>query len=185
MIKEAAKRKQRFSSLRNKLHPAGNSGLTLMELVIVLALMVLVIGMVYSFFYFINNSFHRGGDQFQLQSNISTATEFISGEIRNATEIEIVPVSFSADPLSQYIYIENNVLKHRNAGTVTDKSESVVTSTTLFTVRKDATSGRYYITIDLQGKRRDEDYSLSADILLNNISNVTGTMSGNAIRYKR
>lgn len=183
MIKEAAKRKQRFSSLRNKLHPAGNSGLTLMELVIVLALMVLVIGMVYSFFYFINNSFHRGGDQFQLQSNISTATEFISGEIRNATEIEIVEVPITADPLSQYIYVENNTLKHRNAGTVTDKSERVISSTTLFTIRENG--GRYYITIDLQGKRRDEDYSLSADILLNNISNVTGTMSGNAIRYKR
>lgn len=185
MIQEVARRKQRCSSLRNRLHPAGNAGFTLMELVIVLALMVLVIGMVYTFLHFTNNSFVRGGDQFQLQTNIRTASDFVIGEIRNATEIEIVSVPFIVDASSQYIYIENKVLKHRNAGKVTDKSESVFTGSEPFAARKDNTTGRYYAIINLQGTRRDDEYTLNTEILLNNISSITGAVSGNAIRYKK
>lgn len=188
MVIKEPQQKQRFLSQRNKLNPSSNTGLTLMELMVVVALIFLVIGMVYSFFYFINTSSLRGGDQYQLQSNIGAALDFISKEIRNSIEIEIVPDSDLSDPdaESQYIYVEGKVLKHRNAGTVTDKTESVInTDAAIFTVREDETSGRYYIKIDLLGKKRDNEYNLNTEILLNNIISFTGEASGNAVRYKK
>ncbi len=186
MVQRGTRPMQRYSCPIRKLRT--QAGLTLMELMVVVALIFLVIGMVYSFFSFINTSSLRGGDQYQLQSNIGAALDFISKEIRNSIEIEIVPDSDLSDPDAeyQYIYVEGKVLKHRNAGTVTDKTESVInTDAAIFTVRKDETSGRYYITIDLAGKKRDDQYNLSTEILLNNITGFTGEASGNAVRYKK
>lgn len=183
MIQEEVRRKQRFSSQGHRLHT--KAGFTLMELVISLALVVIVIGLVYSFLHFLNNSFAKSGAQFQLQTNIRNASDFITGEIRNATEIEIVTVPIAADASSQYIYIENNILKHNRAGTVTNKSESILIDATLFLVRKDNATGRHYITINLQGTSHGEEYTLSTEILLNNIGSITGPVSGNAIRYSK
>jgi hypothetical protein len=156
-----------------------------MELIVALALMVIVIGIVYSFIHFFNNSFARGGDQFQLHSNIRNASDFITDEIRNATEIEIVTVPITADAFSQYIYIENNTIKHYKEGAVSDKSENIISNASRFTIRKDDSTGRYYVAINLQGIKNGEEYDLSTEILLNNIKSVTGSLSGTAIRYKK
>lgn len=159
-----------------------NAGFTLVELVVVMALTLVVLGLVYSFFHFTNTSFVRGGDKFQLQTNLNTASNFVIEELRNVTEIEIVTAP--ADDESQYIYVENKILKHRKAGTVTDKSEDIFKSDSdlLFTI-KDNTKGRYYVKIVINGNRGSENYSLSTEILLNNISSAT-ELSGSAIRYK-
>lgn len=161
-----------------------NAGLTLMELVVVMALTLVVLGLVYSFFHFTNTSFVKGGDRFQLQTNLNIASNFVIEELRNVTEIEIVTAPFT-DDTSQYIYVESKVLKHRKTGTITDKSEDVFKSDSdlLFTIRKDNTTRRYYVIIDIYGNRGDENYSLSTEILLNNISSATES-SGSAIRYK-
>lgn len=184
MIQEEVKPKQRSSFLRNSLHPDCNEGLTLVELLIVLALTVVVIGMVYSVIYFANQSFVRGGDQYQLRSGISVAADFITDEVRNATEIEIVAPPFG-DPSSRYIYIDENVLKHYQTGTVENKSDKILTDESFFALRKDDTTGRCYVSINLKGTRRDEEFSLNTDVLLNNIKDLTGTAMGYAIRYKK
>lgn len=183
MIQEGTRRRQRFSSPSHRLHT--NAGLTLIELVIVLALMVLVIGTVYVFFDFVNNSFAKGGDQYLLQSNLRNASDFVIKEVRNATELEFVTVPFTEDASFQYIYVESNVLKHKYAGTATDKSENIITGAELFSVREEHTTGRYYFSINMKGSINGEDYTLNTEILLNNISSMTEPLSGNAIRYKK
>jgi len=183
----------------NRLHPSSNSGLTLMELLVVLALMVIVIGVVYSFFDFINKSSQRSGDQYQLQSNLGNAIDFISRELRNVKYIEIVTIDPDTDTSDrQYIYIytdtdtDKNILKHKNAGT--EKSEAFFTDDTQFTISEENApftisfeNGRYYVEIDLQGNRRGkdgEDYTLNTKILLNNITSATAA-SGKTIRYEK
>lgn len=182
------------SRLTNKKHRR-NAGFTLMELVVVMALMLVVLGLVYSFFHFTNTSFVRGGDKFQLQTNLNIASNFVIGELRNVTEIEIVTAPFT-DDTSQYIYVESKVLKHRKPGTVTDKSEDVFKNMVfvISKVSKEDENDRFYLEINLQGNIRGdegEDYDLNTKILLNNITSVTGidsvtnSISGNTIRYKK
>lgn len=183
MMQTEARRKQKYSSLRTNLH--ARTGFTLMELLIVLALLIIVLGMVYSFFYFINKSSVRSGDQFQLQTNLRNAGDFAAEELRNAKEIEIVTIPFITNPSSQYLYVKDKVLKHQSDGTITDKSENVITDETVFMIRKDNMTNRYYISINLHGERRDEKYTYNVEILLNNISSITGPLSGNAIRYMK
>ena len=66
-----------------------------MELLVVLMLLVIVLGIAFtSLYYFINHSFNRGSDQHVLQTDIRLAGDFITKEIRNATEIEVLPVPF-------------------------------------------------------------------------------------------
>ena len=151
-----------------------------------LALTGVVIGMVYSFFYFVNQSFSRGGDQYQLQSGISLAADFITSEVRNATEIEIVALPLTVDSAYEYIYIEDQKLKHHHAGTGSpeDKTEKILTDESKFTLQKDA-SGRCYLLIKLNGSKGDDVFSLSTEVLLNNIADITGTSSGTAICYKK
>jgi prepilin-type N-terminal cleavage/methylation domain-containing protein len=161
------------------------AGVTLMELLVVLMLLVIVLGIAFTFYYFINHSFNRGSDQHVLQTDIRLAGDFITKEIRNATEIEVLPVPFEEDPSWRYIYLESNSIKSKVAGAVSSITEETIVGTELFAFRKDEPSGRYFVKIEIQGKKKEEQYTLTTEILLNNIKSVAEPLSGNAIRYKK
>ena len=120
-----------------------------------------------------------------MQTDIRLAGDFITKEIRNATEIEVLPVPFEEDPSWRYIYLESNSIKSKVAGAVSSITEETIVGTELFAFRKDEPSGRYFVKIEIQGKKKEEQYTLTTEILLNNIKSVAEPLSGNAIRYKK
>lgn len=182
MIQEEVKRRRKSLFPHSNLKP--DVGITLAELLIVLALTMVVAGLAYSFFHFVNSSFAEGGVQYQLQSGISLATDFITDELRNATEFEIIATPFVPDASYQYIYIEDQVLKHRREGTVQKKSEKILTNETMFSVRQDEDTGRCYVTLNLYGGKKNQKFTLSTEFMLNNVSAISGLTSGKAIRYR-
>jgi prepilin-type N-terminal cleavage/methylation domain-containing protein len=91
-------------------------GFTLIELIISLAILSIVMTSIISFFLYNNRVFAKGVDQFNVQSNIRLASDYITNQIRYATKIEILDTMDAAmisDPLNEidayasYIYYEN------------------------------------------------------------------------------
>lgn len=72
-------------------------GITLIELIIVLAIIGLVIGMAFSLFGFGNNVFKNGSLQFDVQSATRLASQFVTQEARYAADIEIFKTKADAE----------------------------------------------------------------------------------------
>lgn len=62
-------------------------GFTLIELVIVIAILGIVIYLGFSFFSFGNRSFSRGQDQSSIQHSVRMASRYITDEIRTAKDV--------------------------------------------------------------------------------------------------
>lgn len=62
-----------------------NSGFTLVELIIVLAVFTIVISAIYTFFYFAHNAFSNADVQTKLIHEMNMAVSLISGDIRSAS----------------------------------------------------------------------------------------------------
>ena len=86
--------------------------------------------------------------------------------------------------LAVYLF-ESNRIKSKVAGAVSSITEETIVGSELFALRKDEPSGRYFVKIEIQGKKKEEQYTLTTEILLNNIKSVAEPLSGNAIRYKK
>ena len=92
-------------------------GFTLVELIIILAIIGIVINAVFSMNIFGINSFIRGSDRYDLISRTNLVSEYITKYIRYAYEIEVLsstdPIPDSSDiassmsPNDGYIFISN------------------------------------------------------------------------------
>lgn len=116
-----------------------NEGLTLVELLVAMSILLLVLSAAYSFLSLGNSSYTRGADRFNTQSTLRIAADYITNEIRFATSLNVLN-SITATNLNdvletsavleykkygdtnfRYIYIDkNNQLTSLNNG-VTQK----------------------------------------------------------------
>jgi peptidoglycan/LPS O-acetylase OafA/YrhL len=84
MTHKATRQRQKYLYPNNDVYPYGYTGFTLTELTVYIALLVIVLGIAYTLFFFINKSFDKGGDQFQLQTNIRVRPTFKNKKKREA-----------------------------------------------------------------------------------------------------
>jgi prepilin-type N-terminal cleavage/methylation domain-containing protein len=92
-------------------------GITLIELIIVLAIMGLVLPFVVQFFLLGTNIFARGESQTRAQQNARMATMYITTELRNAKSVMIINSidpsdTSSLDPDYNYIFVDGSTIKH-------------------------------------------------------------------------
>jgi len=117
-----------FLSTRNKLKRAESSGslfktmakeqagLTVVELLIAVTILVFVLAGAYTFFSFGWRSFDRGTDRAVVQNNLRMATEAITNEVRYAESLFIIDGTTVPDPVVDddfYIFVndENRIEK--------------------------------------------------------------------------
>jgi prepilin-type N-terminal cleavage/methylation domain-containing protein len=89
-----------------------NKGVTLIELIVSLMILSIALLIAYSLFFFGNRTFSKGVDQFNVQSNIRLASDYITSQIRYATDIQILGSMDSnkiSDPFNAIDAYENYI----------------------------------------------------------------------------
>lgn len=158
-------------------------GFTLVELIIFLALLGVVLTIGYRIFFSGQNTYAMGSDQYQLQSEIRKAGDFIIDEVRNATEIDIINTPFFPQTGYGYIYLHDSKIVYEYSGGTRNITDSLVKDENVFSIRKDP-DNRNFLCIDMTGTLNGNTYNLSTEILLKNVVNKS-PQSGKVIKYKK
>ena len=169
-------------------------GFTLIETIISMAILGSVITFIYSFFLFENKIFASSNKQYNIQSDVRLGIDYITKEVRYATDLMIMPVAtceseiLSNKPYS-YIYVKNGSvhLAIYNSTTNTYRNTTiarVISNTgTAFSRVND-----YTLSITLAGVNGTNNYLVHSSIVLNNFAFINPTqviqgVSDLAIRY--
>lgn len=164
-----------------------NKGITLIELLIVMALMGVIGAVAFSMYLFGNNTYLKVDKQYQLQSDLRLSTDYIIKEVRNASELEIVEVPISTFVQGyHYIYIENKKLIYYYNENSVAKTESVLQND-LFNPafkRLKLSNNKNMLSIVFIGAKISQNYKVDTEVLLNNINGLD-FQQGNAIKYKK
>jgi prepilin-type N-terminal cleavage/methylation domain-containing protein len=140
-----------LNKLRNR------KGVTLIELIIVIAILGIVIGAAYSFFFYGINVFAKGGIKSEIQQDLNQAAFYMTNRVRNVKKI-----SLTSQPGYSSLNIQS---KHPNINSI----EYVITHV----------GGTY----NLEFLITREGHTVESKILLNNVKTAT-TGSGSNIWYQ-
>lgn len=168
-----------------------NKGVTLIELIIVIALIGIVISVIFSMFFFGSGTFFRGESQYGLQTEARFAIESLSRDLRFVREIEIID-DFSSgipEPYETIVYfdsVNNEIVKSFAGITTTYKLNSSSSNPLLF---KKTSNNTLHYTLD--GQDGSQNFILQSDILLLNVLDInvvnltdTTNWTGGAILFK-
>jgi len=105
----------------NKAHSGSESGFTILEILITVAILGIISVILAAFFFNFFKSFHKGEDYARLQNDSVAASVFLEKELRSATEvldpssatltIRTYAVSSSQPPDEVRYFIENGQIK--------------------------------------------------------------------------
>lgn len=175
--------------LRNK------RGVTLIELIIVIAILGVILMAMYSMFFLELNTFSWSNQQFNIQSDVRLASNVLTKEIRYATSMEIIPADdcvteIASGTVNDYIYIKAGALNFAiyDSASGTHKVRTyagIYEAESTFTKVTDDT-----IKITLAGMEGTKVFKLSSDILLRNFgiaspAKVIGGTSGVGLKFKK
>ena len=153
-------------SINNRKRLDFKSGFTLIELIVIIAIMGIVIAMAYSIGDFGNRSFNNGSVKSDIQSDTRLAANYITKELRYSSNAEILP-SFPITPVTskKYIYVENGILKQYYNGIITkiigDTSKNIIAT---FQIQNSKT-----VNFNIQETFKNQTFKLNSTILLLNI----------------
>jgi len=181
------------------IYPINNrkSGFTLIELIIVLAIMGILTTLVFSMFSFNNNIFFSANKQYNIQNDVRLGIDTISEKLRFATSLTITDVSTSEAEIAShqpynYIYVKASTIKiaiynettHLHSIQTLGGSGIISDIGTSFTKVDDSTLG-----IALLGVDGTKNYQVSSNISLKNFAIIKptpvieGNISGLAVKY--
>jgi Tfp pilus assembly protein PilW len=142
------------------------SGLTIIELMIALAIMLLVLAIGFNFFFLTLKAYETGENLSEVQFDVRMAADFITRELRYVNSI-----SLTDDTLANSI--DTSILNN-NYPSVMGVSFKIEQSGAHFIVN-------YVITGN--NSKLNNDYILESNVLLNNINSVS-TGTGLSIYYE-
>lgn len=156
-------------------------GFTLVELVIFLVLLGIVLAIIFRVFYVGHNAFAAGSTQFQLQSDLRKAGDFITDELRYAEEIDIA--DSPDDDGYCYIFLEDSRIKYQYKDDIRDITDPIITNDNIFEIKRDS-NGRNFLSINITGAMQGKSYNITTEVLLKNVSNLEPE-AGKVIKYKK
>ena len=175
--------KKYFSKIFTPVNKAAKEekGLTLVEILVGLILLVMVLGLTYSFYFFGTRSFNVGESRTDVQQNVRFIADHLSKNLRFADSAEILGDSITFDINYNYIYLDGTSIKYRLKGETTsselfpDISGNIDFSLNL----KKSTSGNNILFFRIDGTDGQRDYYIDSELQLPNISSITiNTASG-------
>lgn len=168
-----------------------NKGITLIELIITLAIMIVVLQTIYSIFFVGNKSFNIGKNKGFAQQEGRIVADFINNELRVAKKI-------SEDRLMEKHYslsLNNNgqlSKKTYNEDGSEDVNEEKILSKNLRGIKFKGADGNkkgiIYITIDVmegEKSKNGQNYSLDINILLENLPDFDEDIDPKIIYYTK
>lgn len=151
-----------------------NSGISIIELMIALALLGIVLAMGYSFFFFGANSFRIGEAQSNIQRDIRLTSDFITRETRNAVNVALFTSLPNEAGDYELIYLDGNKIMHKSASGDRSRTEAIIDSLSfnLEEVQVDQNKVRYLLTFSISGSDDSQNYSINSEVFLNNIGKI-------------
>ena len=162
-----------------------NLGITIIELLIALALVLIVAGLSQVFYAYTVNSYDSIAKQANLQQSVRLALTFIESRIKFANQLEIVSTSPDPEELesrgeaTQAIYLdENGALKAYKEGEAQDLigvlGENI--SLSLVFTKASGNVGGKLLAIEITGTDDEKSFSMDSEIYLANLgaSGITG-----------
>lgn len=171
--------------------PTKQQGMTLIELLVVLALLTMVAGVGFAFYWSGTNAFTRGGRQSDLQFNLSQTSQFITEELRLASDVEIhASLPAPLDATRRYIYVQNDAIKHAHGATTTVLNENVSgrnysLSLSKFVDASNENDGRS-VDFTVSANESGQDYFIQSQVHPLNLGSnlIQGVSTGPVISYK-
>ncbi len=167
----------------NRIKLNNNKGFTLIELMVTVVLIALILTTVYGMMSAGNRIFAQGDAKADIQSSLRTSANFISDQIRYASNVKILdapPASMTTGAI-QYIYEKDGVLKYYDGGTVNDVP-GLLEGVTVALEMEDNNSQN--VRIRLTGALKGQTYEVETAAFLLNIG--TGALPegiGKAIAF--
>ena len=145
-------------------------GITLVELLIAIALLSIVLAAAFNLFFFNNRLFVRGTSLSQVQFDVRMASQHVTKELRNSSEISTTNSSLT-----------NTI----DLSTLTDKYPLI--KDVSFEIDKRADSFVVLYTIQGSDANDQNPYQLDTEVLLNNSRSMTNVVagSGTEIHYSK
>lgn len=174
----------------NTLFSKNRSGITIIEVLVVMALFGMVISVVYSLFFFGNNVFSMSSSQYDIQSEVRFAMDTIIKEVRYATYLEIINADEARDfdkyeEGFNYFYIDDEKLYHITYDKELNEYDTVVydghfdDELSLFSRLNTTTFG-----IKISSKYRGQSYDVETEVELLNLNNENSINGTNAVGLK-
>lgn len=171
-------------------------GFTLMELIIVIALFSVVVTVGMSFLIGSKENFNRSEEASEIHYQVRIASDYIRDEIRNATEIDIVPIPITPDNTYNYLYVQNGILYHMSLNVASEKSLNILIDNAQMFSLSQSENGHnavnYTITATVDSGVGIRNYETPTAVNLNNIYQKLGVTGGTyapiidqCIQYKK
>ncbi|MDW7667535.1 MAG: prepilin-type N-terminal cleavage/methylation domain-containing protein [Bacillota bacterium] len=162
-------------------------GVTLLELIIALAIVGLVLTLAFNLFFFGNEIFAKGSDQYEVQHSVRLSLSSVTNEIRYASTLYIEndkPDTFE-DPYS-YLYYENSSVYYSYIDTDdTRRTKTLGNDITSISFSKESDK---LIEITLNGLEQNQSYEIITEVGLPNMSiknnDIIGT-SGTVLKFEK
>lgn len=161
---------------------------TLIELIIVIAIMGFVIAAGFSVLLFGNNVFNKGSSQAEIQSDLRIASDAVKNELRYATEVTLLAAQETPVATYSYLYISGNRLIQATtdgSGNVTTRNltEAVLTNVAApFSLIVDA-NGVNFLNMVLESQSGDQAFNVTTEIILKNIKDLPASTNF-VVKYK-
>ncbi|MDD4169480.1 MAG: prepilin-type N-terminal cleavage/methylation domain-containing protein [Desulfotomaculaceae bacterium] len=158
-------------------------GLTIVELMITLAILLIVIGASYSFYFYVVRAFDIGTKQSDVQQNVRLAKNIIDNKVRSANYIAITESEPEAE-WNQKIYLDNGKIMYVKDGDTTELLSGLADGFNMqIEFEKVGTS---FLEISITGDINGEHvYNITSEVLIKAIqeSKFVGD-TGNVIYFK-
>lgn len=179
-------------------------GVTLIELIIVIALITIVIAGAFSIFSFGNKTFKGANNQFDLQTDVRFALEALTSDVRYATKLQVLGSSdfnianlnvkdangiyVNIGPYDTYIYYDDTLKSVIKLSRETINSFSVKPDADLEFSLVGTPANKISFTLAASNTAGAKEYEVSSEILMLNImksgtSGASGLSNGVGIKY--
>ena len=169
-----------------KLSLINSKGFTLIELIIVMAIMSIVLTLGFSMLLNGQKTFNMSIDKTDVQSDIRMAADFITKELRNVQAISVSNTQPASTPSENYIYADSADQKMKywaaSAANPVDKTDAFIQLTTDLTFALKKVNDKYMISFTINGSKGTTSYSIQSEVLLNNITSAT-TGTGRVVSF--
>lgn len=147
-----------------------NKGVTLIEVILVLSILTVVISTAFSMGLFGNRIFNKGTSKSELQSNIRYAADYISKQLRYASNVSLTNDDDDSSKIAdnQYIYVDSNGMLKHFANGVTKDIVKISDSNFFEALKFNASNGKNVVSFTVSGWTKDESYSVSSSVYLLN-----------------
>lgn len=145
------------------------TGFTILEFIIVLAIIGVVISMAFSFFSFGNKMFTKGEDQSNAQHSVRVTSMYITNEIRTSKDVMLLETKPTTFGDYNYIYFENNKIFHKKINEAPKEilNYSGVSSITMEFNRVDSDRA---VEFDIYMEAKDQKFEINSKVIPLNIT---------------